>query len=92
MKTLAVLALVGAARASSCEPVGNVDGPGSRSYDAQAYSLTAQFDWAERRLHATEIVSVTAAPGQELIQRWRSGGPWWARSTSPRWSTARTTP
>ncbi len=68
MKTLAVLALVGTARVTSCDPVGTVDGPGSRSYDAQAYSLTAQFDWAHKRLHASEVVSVTAAPGQELIQ------------------------
>src|SRR5258705_11743170 len=68
MKTLGVLAVMTYARVSSCDPVGTVDGPGARSYDAQAYSLTASFDWQQKRLHASELITLVTAPGQELIE------------------------
>jgi hypothetical protein len=67
-KTIAALSLVSFARVSSCDPVGSVEGPGTRSYDAQAYSVTAQFDWQARRLKVNEVVTLRLAPCDELVR------------------------
>ncbi len=67
MKTLGLLAIV-ATRVTSCDPVGHVDAPGSRHYDAISYSLNGQFDWATRQLHASEVITLATNPGEELVE------------------------